>query len=56
MEVFRCITCGNLLNMKMVRKGICAGHYVRDAVHGTFFEWLKVRVWEITDRIENLLK
>jgi hypothetical protein len=46
MRVFRCESCGRLLNDRLIRKGNCKGHRVRNAVYGTFGEWVKVKIWQ----------
>ena len=47
-EYYRCMTCGLLLTDKIIEQGICAGHKMRLAADGSFFEWLliKLRLYE----------
>lgn len=46
-RIFRCQTCGLLLTNRMIARGLCAGHHVRYAMRGTFFEWIyiNIRLW-----------
>jgi DNA-directed RNA polymerase subunit RPC12/RpoP len=53
MKVYRCQTCGNLLNDNKISEGECAGHRITLARHGTLAEWFKVKVWAITEAIKT---
>lgn len=41
---WRCQTCGRLLTDSMIADGSCAGHHLKPAIRGTFWEWLKIKL------------
>lgn len=46
-KYFRCLTCNNVVNHKMLDNGECLGHRLTSLVHGTFVEYLKVQWWKL---------
>jgi len=46
-KYFRCLTCHNILNHKMLESGECLGHRLVSLGHGTLFEYLKVQWWKL---------
>lgn len=40
--LYRC-ECGRLLTDKMISNGTCAGHKMRYATSGSFWEWIQVK-------------
>lgn len=43
-KLWRCQTCGILLTDRLIADGTCAGHRIKPAIRGTFWEWLKIKL------------
>lgn len=50
--LYRC-SCGNILRLGDIAKGVCVGHKVSFLGEGTFLEWLKVMYWQLTGRLDG---